>query len=78
MTISAKKRKSLSKSQFGLPGKRKYPLDTRKRAVNAKSRATQMVKKGKLSASSAAKVKARANRALKRFKRGSSRKRRRR
>ena len=63
--MNAKKRKSLPASQFGLPKQRKYPLDTRKRAANAKARATQQVKKGNLSPSSAAKIKAKANRRLK-------------
>lgn len=63
--MNAKKRKSLPKSKFGLPGSRKYPIDTRARAANAKARATQQVKKGNLSPSSAAKIKARANRRLK-------------
>ena len=66
--MKAKKRKSLKSSQFGLPGSRKYPIDTRARAANAKARATQQVKKGNLSLSSAAKIKARANRRLKRSK----------
>jgi len=66
--VKAKKRKSLKSSQFGLPGSRKYPIDTRARAANAKARATQQVKKGNLSLSSAAKIKARANRRLKRSK----------
>lgn len=66
--MKAKKRKSLKASQFGLPGSRKYPVDTRARAANAKARATQQVKKGNLSPSSAAKIKARANKRLKRGK----------
>jgi hypothetical protein len=39
-------------------------VDTRKRAANAKARATQMVKKGKLSKSAAARIRAKANRRL--------------
>jgi hypothetical protein len=63
-TITARKRKSIPRSQFGLPGSRKYPMDTRKRAANAKARATQMHKKGKISASTKAKIHAKANRRL--------------
>ena len=63
-SITAKKRNSLRKSQFGLPGSRRYPVDTKARAANAKGRATQMVKAGKLSKSSAAKIRAKANRVL--------------
>jgi len=40
MAISAAKRKSLPKSSFGLPGQKKYPLDTAGRARNALSRAS--------------------------------------
>jgi len=62
--MTAAKRRSLPKSEFGLPGSRKYPMDTRGRAGNAKARATQMVEKGKLSPASAAKIRAKANRIL--------------
>ena len=62
--MKSAKRKSLPKSEFGLPGERKYPVDTKGRAANAKARATQQVKKGNLSPSSAAKIKAKANRVL--------------
>lgn len=62
--MKASRRKKLKSSQFGLPGSRRYPVDTKKRAANAKARATQMVKKGKLSPSSAAKIRARANKRL--------------
>jgi hypothetical protein len=54
----------LPKSEFGLPGSRKYPIPDRSHAANAKARATQMVKAGKLSAASAAKIRAKANRML--------------
>lgn len=39
--LTAKQRKKLPKSSFALPGKRKYPLDTKARARNALSRAAQ-------------------------------------
>lgn len=58
------KRNSLPKSEFGLPGQRKYPVDTPGRAANAKARAAQQVKKGNLSPSSAAKIDAKANKKL--------------
>jgi hypothetical protein len=41
MAISAARRRSLPSSSFGLPGKKKYPLDTIGRARNALSRAAQ-------------------------------------
>jgi hypothetical protein len=57
-------RKKLPSSVFGLPGERKYPMPDRSHAANAKARATQMVKRGKLSAASAAKIRAKADRVL--------------
>lgn len=39
--LSSKKRKSLPKSSFALPGKRKYPVDTKGRARNALARVAQ-------------------------------------
>jgi len=57
-------RNALPKSSFGMPGSRKYPIPDKSHAANAKARATQMVKRGKLSASSAAKIRAKANRVL--------------
>jgi hypothetical protein len=46
--LKAAKRNKLSDSKFGLPGSRKYPVNDKAHAANAKARATQMVKKGKL------------------------------
>ena len=57
-------RKEIPKREFGLPGQRKYPMPDRAHAANAKARATQMVKRGKLSAASAAKIRAKADRML--------------
>lgn len=65
MKLTAKKRKALPKSKFGLPGSKKYPMPDKAHAINAEARATQMEKKGKLSASSANKIKAKAKRILK-------------
>jgi hypothetical protein len=62
--LNAAHRNALPASEFALPGSRKYPVDTPGRAANAKSRATQQVKKGNLSPSTAAKIKAKANRVL--------------
>jgi hypothetical protein len=57
-------RKKLPKGAFGLPAEGKYPMEDASHAANAKARATQQVKKGNLSAASAAKIKAKANRVL--------------
>lgn len=63
--LTSGERKSLPKSSFGLPGKRAYPMPDKSHAANAKARATQMVKAGKLSSSAKAKIDAKANRILK-------------
>jgi len=63
-TLTAKSRKSLPKSTFGLPGSHKYPMPDRAHAANAKARATQQVNAGNLSPSSKSKIDAKANRIL--------------
>lgn len=62
--LKAKKRNALAKSSFALPGSRKYPIHDKKHAAAAKARSTQMVKRGKLSASTRDKIHAKANRVL--------------
>jgi hypothetical protein len=62
--LSTAKRKSLPKSDFGLPGKRAYPMPDKSHAANAKARATQQVKAGNLSSGAKAKIVAKANRVL--------------
>jgi len=62
--LTTKARKSLPKSEFALPAERKYPVDTKARAANAKARATQMVAKGRLSKSAEKKIDAKANKVL--------------
>ena len=62
--LKAASRNALADRVFGIPSQRKYPLDTPGRAANAKGRATQQVKAGNLSPSTAAKIKAKANRVL--------------
>lgn len=69
MAIKAARRRRLKKRQFGLPGQRKYPLDTKGRARNAKGRATQQYKRGRISKSTRDRIHARANRALRRKRR---------
>lgn len=63
--LTTKERNKLPKSAFGIPSKRAYPENDPIHARNAKARASQMVKKGKLSASSKAKIDAKANKVLK-------------
>ena len=69
--MTAAKRKKLPKSDFGLPGakgakagKGKYPMPNRSYAIDAKSRAKQMLDKGKLSKAEYSKIVAKANRKL--------------
>jgi hypothetical protein len=62
--LKAATRNALPASKFGLPGKRKFPMPDKSHAANAKARATQGVKRGTLSASSAAKIRSKANRIL--------------
>ena len=62
--LKASRRKKLPKSSFGQPGKRKYPMHDKAHAANAKGRATQQFKKGKISKSTREKIHAKANRKL--------------
>ena len=62
--LSSAERNKIPKKEFGMPGERKSPVDTRGRAANAKARASQMVKKGKLSKSSEEKIDSKANKVL--------------
>ncbi len=62
--LSTKARNKLPKSEFGLPGERKYPMENASHAKNAKARASQMEAKGKLSPSSKARIDAKANKVL--------------
>jgi hypothetical protein len=66
--LSTKARNKLPKSVFGEPKERKYPMPDASHAKNAKARASQMVKKGKLSASEEKKIDAKANKVLKKGK----------
>ena len=56
MKMTTKSRNALPKSSFGMPGERKYPMPDKAHAANAKARASQGVKLGKLSASAKAKI----------------------
>lgn len=62
--LTTKKRNSLKKSTFGLPGRKAYPMPDRSHAANAKARASQMVNKGKLSKSAESRIDAKANKIL--------------
>jgi hypothetical protein len=57
--LTTAERNALSNSKFAIPSERKYPVDTKARAANAKSRAAQFA-----SPSLEKKVDARANKVL--------------
>jgi hypothetical protein len=62
--LDAKERRKIPKGEFGLPGERKYPMEDKNHARAAKSRASEMESKGKLSMSSKDKIDAKANKVL--------------
>lgn len=62
--LTAAKRKKIPKKEFGLPGEKKYPMPDKSHARNAKSRASEMEHKGKLSSSAKSKIDAKADRIL--------------
>ena len=66
--MKAKSRRKLKKSQFGLPRQRKYPMPDKSHAANAKARAKQQLKRGKLTRSTFNPGACRANRVLSRAK----------
>lgn len=45
----SKERNKLPKSDFGMPGERKYPMPDKSHAANAKARASEMEHNGKIS-----------------------------
>ncbi len=61
--LTAADRKKIPSSEFAGPD-RSYPVPDASHAANAKARATQQVNAGNLSPSTAAKIKAKANRVL--------------
>ena len=62
--LTTKKRNAEPKSDFGLPEEHKYPMPDKSHAANAKARATQQEKKGKLTSSEKAKIDRKADRIL--------------
>jgi hypothetical protein len=60
---TAKKNKE-PKQEFGLPEERKYPMPDASHARNAKARASQMERRGKLSGADKKKIDAKADKVL--------------
>ena len=61
--LTTKARKALPKSEFAGPG-RTYPVFDKAHAANAKARATQAVKAGRISAAEKSRIDAKANKVL--------------
>ena len=61
--LTAAARKKMPKSEFAGPGK-SYPVENKTHAANAKARATQAVKAGRMSKAEQAKIDAKANKKL--------------
>jgi hypothetical protein len=66
--LTTKKRKALPKGKFALPAQRKYPINDRAHAANAKARVEQQYKAGNVSKSTRDRVDAAANKVLKKKK----------
>jgi hypothetical protein len=64
--LTAAKKNAEPKKEFGLPGKRKYPMPDASHAKNAKARASQMEHEGKLSAADKKKIDTKADSILNR------------
>lgn len=59
--LTTKARNAAPDSEFGLPAQRKYPMPDKSHAANAKARASQAVKAGRMSKSTESKIDAKAN-----------------
>lgn len=62
--LNAAARNALPSSEFALPAERKYPINDASHAAKAKGRAAEMEHKGVISASTEARIDAKANRKL--------------
>lgn len=62
--LKSAERKSLPSSEFGLPGQRKYPMPDKSHARDAKSRASEMEHKGRLSPAAEKSIDRKADRVL--------------
>lgn len=59
--LTTKKRKAIPASEFGLPKERKYPMQDKEHAQNAKARAQEEYEKGNLSKSQLLQIERKAN-----------------
>lgn len=72
--LTAKKRNDLKSSTFALPAERKFPINDRSHAANAKARASQQYAKGNLSAAEKGKIDRKADQKLGKTSKSSSKK----
>ena len=63
--LDAEHRNKLPKSDFAEPKKRAYPIEDKAHARNAKARASQAVKAGRMSKAEEGKIDAKADKVLK-------------
>jgi hypothetical protein len=63
--LKAKTRNKLPKTDFAEPEKRAYPIEDKAHARNAKARASQAVKAGRMSKDEEAKIDTKADKVLK-------------
>jgi hypothetical protein len=63
--LDASKRKKLPAKDFAEPGKRAYPIEDKEHARNAKARASQAVKAGRMSKSEEGEIDRKADSVLK-------------
>ncbi len=64
-TLTEKQRSKLPKKEFAVPSERKYPVNDKAHAANAKARAQQQYNKGNLSKSLLNQIDSKANKVLK-------------
>jgi hypothetical protein len=62
--LSSAARKKIPGKEFGLPGKRAYPMPDRSHAENALARASEMYARGKLSADELKEIREKAHKKL--------------
>jgi hypothetical protein len=62
--LTAAVRNKLPKREFALPSERKYPIENKSHARNAKARASEMEHKGRISKATEERIDARANKIL--------------
>ena len=62
--LSTKARKKLPDSKFAEPDERKYPIEDKPHALNAKARAAQAVKAGRMSKAEEKRIDRRADKVL--------------